>query len=109
MPAKPYIRPTVSLPPPSNPLLAPQPAIAPLTPPVHVVDLMTVAGSAVFGATWRGIEAKLVECPAFSDAMSEFKTTYDVEPHAEFLRFDDTAWKINAAHDLGGRPRGGIV
>ena len=35
----PYIRPTKSAPPPANPLLAPQPAIAPLTPPVHVVDL----------------------------------------------------------------------
>jgi hypothetical protein len=51
-----------------------------LLPPVHVVDLMTAAGSAVFGARWKAMEAKLVECPALSDAMPEFKTTYDIEP-----------------------------
>ncbi len=109
MPAKTYVRPTVSLPPPSNPLLAPQPAIAPLTPPVHVVDLMTVAGSAVFGAIWRGREAKIVECPALSDSMPEFKTTYDVEPHAELLGFDDSSWPVIAADDLGARRGGGMI
>ncbi len=62
MPAKPYFRPAVSLPPPSNPARRRSCQIAPLTPPVHVVDLMTVAGSAVFGAVWRGREAKTVEC-----------------------------------------------
>ena len=66
MQAKPYVRPTVSAPPPTNPLLTPTPPIAPLIPPVHVVDLMTEEGSAAFGAVWRGIEAKLVECPALS-------------------------------------------
>jgi len=75
MPAKPYVRPTVSAMPTTPPLLAPQPPIAPLTPPVHVVDLMTPEGSAVFGALWRGIEAKLVECPALSDSRPEFPTT----------------------------------
>jgi hypothetical protein len=104
-----YVRPTKSLPPPYNPLLAPQPPIAPLTPPVHVVDLMTVAGSEVFGAVWRGIEAKLVECPALSDSMPEFKSTYDVEPHAELLGFDDTAWPVIAADDLGARRGGGMI
>jgi hypothetical protein len=108
MPAT-YVRPTVSLPPPTNPLLAPQPAIAPLTPPVHVVDLMTVAGSAVFGAVWRGMEAKIVECPALSDAMPEFATTYDVEPHAELLGFDDASWPVIAADDLGARRGGGMI
>jgi len=109
MPAKPYVRPTKSALPAGNLLLLPQPPIAPLTPPVHVVDLMTVAGSAVFGAVWRGIEAKLVECPAFSDAMPEFKTTYDVEPHAELLGFDDRAWPVIAADDLGARRGGGMI
>jgi gluconolactonase len=109
MPAKSYTRPTVSLAPASPPLLAPQPAIAPLTPPVHVVDLMTPVGSAVFGATWRGMEAKLVECPALSDSRPEFPTTYDVEPHAELLGFDDSAWPIVPADDLGGRRGGGMI
>src|SRR5205807_4510463 len=109
MPETRYVRPTVSLPPPANPLLAPQPPIAPLTPPVHVVDLMTVAGSAVFGAVWRGQEAKLVECPALSDSMPEFRTTYDVEPHAELLGFDDRAWPVVAADDLGARRGGSMI
>ena len=102
-------RPTISAAPPANPLLAPQPPIAPLTPPVHVVDLMTVAGSAVFGAIWRGVEAKIVECPALSDSIPEFKTTYDVEPHAELLGFDDRAWPVIAADDLGARRGGGMI
>src|SRR6202790_1351628 len=109
MPATRYIRPTVSLPPPANPLLSPTPPIAPLTPPVHVVDLMTPEGSAAFGAVWRGMEAKLVECPALSDSRAEFKTTYDVEPHAELLGFDDSAWTIVPADDLGGRRGGGMI
>jgi len=109
MPETRYVRPTASLPPPANPLLAPQPQIAPLTPPVHVVDLMTVAGSAVFGAIWRGREAKIVECPALSDSMPEFKTTYDVEPHAELLGFDDASWPVIAADDLGARRGGGMI
>jgi hypothetical protein len=107
MPA--YARPTTSLPPPLNPLLAPQPPIAPLTPPVHVVDLMTEAGSAVFGARWRGLEAKIVECPALSDSMPEFRTTYDIEPHAELKGFDDSAWAEIPAAELGARRGGGMV
>lgn len=109
MPAKPYVRPTVSAMPATPPLLAPQPPIAPLTPPVHVVDLMTEEGSAVFGARWRGMEAKLVECPALSDSRPEFKTTYDVEPHAELFGYDDSAWPVVPATDLGGRRGGGMV
>ena len=109
MPATRYIRPTASAPPPSNPLLSPQPPIAPLTPPVHVVDLMTVGGSAVFGATWRGMEAKIVECPALSDSMPEFKTTYDVEPYAGVSGFDDSDWPVIGADTLGARRGGGMV
>jgi hypothetical protein len=104
-----YIRPTASAAPASPPLLMPQPPIAPLLPPVHVVDLMTEEGSAVFGATWRAREAKLVECPALSDSMPEFKTTYDVEPHAELAGFDDKAWPVVVATDLAARRGGGMV
>lgn len=87
-----YTRPTVSAPPPKRPQLMPQPPIAPVTPPAHVVDLMTTDGSAVFGARWKGMEAKIVSCPALSDSMPEFKTTYDIDPHAEVTGFDDSAW-----------------
>lgn len=103
------IRPTHSLAPAMPPLLMPQPALAPLVPPVHVVDLMAESGSAAFGAQWRAREAKIVECPALSDSMPEFKTTYDVEPHAELLGFDDRAWPVIAADDLGARRGGGMI
>jgi gluconolactonase len=104
-----YVRPTVSAPPPTPPLLMPQPPIAPLVPPSHVVDLMTTEGSALFGARWKAKEAKLVECPALSDSMPEFKTTYDVEPHAELVSFNDADWPEVPATELGARRGGGMV
>jgi gluconolactonase len=90
-------------------LLMPSPAVAPLLPPVHVVDLMTDAGSAVFAAQWRAREAKIVECPALGDAMPEFTTTYDIEPHAEERGFDDSAWPVVVASELGAKRGGGMV
>jgi gluconolactonase len=108
MPDK-WIRPTASVAPASPPLLAAPHPVAPLVPPAHVVDLMTNAGSAVFGARWRAMEAKIVECQALSDAMPEFKTTYDIEPHAGESGFDDSDWPVVAATDLGARRGGGIV
>ena len=104
-----YIRATTSQPPLIPPLLQPQPPIAPLVPPVHVVDLMTDAGSAAFGAVWRAKEAKLSECPALSDSRPEYKTTYDVEPHAEVVGFEDSGWESVPPADLGGRRGGGLV
>ena len=109
MPETKRIRPTASVPPPMPPLLMPQPPIPPLVPPVHVVDLMTAGGSAAFGARWRAKEAKIVECPALTDSMPEFKTTYDIEPHAEELGFDDSDWQVVAAAELGAKRGGGMV
>jgi hypothetical protein len=96
MPNTRYVRPTT-------------PPAAPLIPPVHVVDLMTEEGSAAFGARWRGMEAKIIECPALSDSMPEFKSTYDVEPHAELLDFDDSGWQVVPATQLGAKRGGGMV
>lgn len=104
-----YTRPIVSAPPAAPPLLSPTPPVAPLIPPVHVVDLMTPAGSAAFGAVWRGREAKLIEVPALSNSRPEFPTTYDAEPHAELLGFDDLSWAVVPADDLGGRRGGGMI
>jgi hypothetical protein len=109
MPEKKRTRPTASVAPATPPLLVPQLPIAPLLPPVHVVDLMTAAGSVVFGAQWRAMEAKLVECPALADAMPEFKTTYDIEPYAGVSGFDDSAWPVIAATELGARRGGGMA
>jgi gluconolactonase len=109
MPNNTWTRPTASVAPARPPLLAPPHPVAPLVPPVHVVDLMTDAGSAVFGARWRGREAKIVECSALTDAMPEFKTTYDIEPHAEISGFDDSDWPVIAATELGAKRGGGLV
>ncbi len=109
MPTGNYIRPTVSAPPAMPPLLMPQPPIAPSLPPAHVADLMTADGSAAFGARWKAMEAKIVECPALSDSMPEFRTTYDIDPHAELSGFDDSAWPEVAAADLGAKRGGGMV
>ena len=109
MPENKRTRPTASVAPAAPPLLVPQLPIAPLLPPVHVIDLMTAAGSAMFGAQWKGMEAKIVECPALADAMPEFRTTYDIEPYAGVSGFDDSAWPVIAAAELGARRGGGMV
>jgi hypothetical protein len=109
MPASKYVRPTVWVPPAVSAVLQPQPPLAPSIPPVHAVDLMTEAGSAAFGARWRVKEAKLVECPALTNSLPEFKTTYDIEPHAELSGFDDSDWAVITPADLGVRRGGGLV
>ena len=109
MPDNKPMRPTASVAPARPPLLAPPHPVAPLVPPAHVVDLMTAAGSTAFGALWRGREAKIVECPALTDAMPEFKTTYDIEPHAETRGFDDSDWPVIAATELDAKRGGGLV
>jgi gluconolactonase len=109
MPINTWTRPTTSAPPARPPLLAAPHPVPPLIPPEHAVDLMTAAGSAVFGARWRGKEAKIVECPALTDSMPEFKTTYDIEPHAEIRGFDDSGWPVIDATELGAKRGGGLV
>jgi hypothetical protein len=66
---------------PVRPLAAPQPAIAPALPPVCIVDLMTLEGSAMFGAQRKTREAKIIEVPAIPEAMPAFTTTYDIDRH----------------------------
>ena len=109
MPENRRTRPTASIAPVSPPLLAPPHPSAPLLPPVHIVDLMTTAGSAMFDAQWRGMEAKIVECPALADAMPEFKTTYDIEPYAGVSGFDDSDWHVIPPTELGAKRGGGMV
>ncbi len=59
MPASKYVRPTVWVPPTVSAVLQPQPPLAPSIPPVHVVDLMTEAGSAAPGNFLFVREAKV--------------------------------------------------
>jgi gluconolactonase len=77
--------------------------------PAHVVDLMTPDGAAVFGAQWKTMEAKIVEVPAIANAMPEYKTAYDIKPHAGESNFDDSSWPVIDAAALAGRRGGGKV
>jgi len=56
----------------------PPPQMPPSLVPSKVVDLMTPEGSAIFDAQWKTMEAKIVEGPAIANAMSGYKTSYDI-------------------------------
>lgn len=85
------------------------PIIAPSLPPVHQVDLMTSEGAALLGAQWKTKEAKIITVPAIPDAMPEFTTTYDIDPHAGEAGFDDAAWPVIAPTELSAKRGGGRV
>ena len=87
----------------------PPPVMPPSLPPSHVVDLMTAAGSAAFGAQWKTMEAKIIEVPAIPNAMPQFKTTYNIQPRAGESDFDDSSWPTIDAKDLAARRGGGHV
>jgi hypothetical protein len=70
---------------------------------------MTLEGSAIFGAQWKTKEAKIIEVPAIPDAMPEFKTTYDIDPHAGAASFDDSAWPSILPTELEAKRGGGKV
>jgi gluconolactonase len=87
----------------------PAPQIAPTLVPSHVVDLMTADGIAAFGARWKTMEAKIVEGPALPNAMADYKTSYDISPHAGEAGFDDSSWPTIDAKGLADRRGGGKV
>ena len=87
----------------------PAPQMPPSLVPVKVIDLMTAEGSAVFGAQWKTMEAKIVEGPALPAAMPGYKTSYDISPHAGEGGFDDTSWPTIEPKGLGDRRGGGKV
>ncbi len=89
------------------PVPAPPPPVAPAGEAVKVVDLITPEGSALFGAVWKNMDAKIVEGPAMPNAGPAWKTSYDVQPHAGEAGFDDSSWPVIDAKDLGARRGGG--
>jgi gluconolactonase len=96
-------------PPAAAPAPPPLPQMPPSLVPAHVVDLMTADGSAVFGAQWKTLEAKIVEVPPIANAMPEHKTAYDIKPHAGEAGFDDSSWPVIDATGLAARRGGGKV
>jgi gluconolactonase len=87
----------------------PAPQMPPSLVPVKVIDLMTAEGSAIFGAQWKTMEAKIVEGAAIANAMPGYKTSYDIQPHAGEPGFDDSSWPIIGAKGLADRRGGGKV
>ncbi|HEV2520839.1 MAG TPA: hypothetical protein VGT24_00545 [Candidatus Acidoferrales bacterium] len=102
----PNIAPAQTTPPAAAP---PLPQAAPSLVPAKSIDLMTAEGSAVFGAEWKSVEAKIVEGPAIANAMPGYKTSYDIQPHAGEAGFDDSSWPVIGAKGLTDRRGGGKV
>jgi gluconolactonase len=112
--AMPMIFPVISsgqaqTPPPAAAPTPPAPQMPPSLVPAKVVDLMTAEGSAVFGAQWKTMEAKIIEGPSIANAMPGYKTSYDIQPHAGEQGFDDSSWPIIGAKGLADRRGGGKV
>lgn len=87
----------------------PLPKMPPSLPALQMVDLMTPEGSAVFGAQWKTMEAKIVEGPALTGHLPGYDKSYDITPHAGENGFDDSMWPTISAKDLAGRRGGGKV
>ena len=86
---------------------SPLPIVAPSGTPAHVVDLMTADGAALLGAAWRYMDVKLAEVPARQGAGPNYKTAWDVQPHAGPAEFDDSTWPVIEPKALGERRGGG--
>ena len=88
----------------------PQPALMPPgVPPSYEVDLMTAEGAAALGAQWRISDVRIKEVPNIEGTITQYKTTYDIDPHAGAADFDDSKWEMIQPKDLAGRRSGGHV
>ena len=94
---------------PAAPPPPPAPQLAPTLVPSLTVDLMTNQGSAVFGAQWKTMEAKIVERPTLTGHLPEYTKAYDISPHAGEAGFDDSSWPVIGAKGLADRRGGGKV
>jgi gluconolactonase len=87
--------------------------------PDAVVDLQTDAGVALVGGEWRYADARVEEIdfvalagPGAADPLGPGDVpnrTYDVVPHAEATRFDDSGWAVLAPADTMRRLGNGRV
>ncbi len=85
--------------------------------PDAIVDLQTDEGAALVGGQWRYSDARVeeidfVELGSPEDPLGPGKVpnrTYDVEPHAEGVDFDDSGWESLAPADTMRRLANGRV
>lgn len=87
----------------------PAPIMPPSLPPTLEVDLMTNQNSAMFGAQWKTMEAKIVEVAPIPEHLAGYNSAYDISPHAGEAGFDDSKWPTIEAKDLSARRGGGHV
>ena len=87
----------------------PPPVMPPSLPPTYVVDLMTQPGAGAFSAQWKTMEAKIVDTKPIPEALPQYKTAYDISPHAGEAGFDDSKWPAIEPKDLAARRSGGHV
>src|SRR5438067_743300 len=87
----------------------PAPIMPPSLPPSLEVDLMNNQTSAMFGAQWKTMEAKVVEVPPIPEHLPGYNAAYDISPHAGEAGFDDSKWPAIEAKDLSARRGGGHV
>jgi gluconolactonase len=82
--------------------------------PDAIVDLQTADGAALVGADWRYRDATVTPI-AFVDVGPDLgpggvaNRTFDVEPHAEGVDYDDSDWRRLAPHELQLRLGAGRV
>jgi gluconolactonase len=82
--------------------------------PDAVVDLQTREGAELVGAEWRNADARVTEIdfvevgPDLGPG-SRPSRTYDVDPHAEGVDFDDSAWPVLDPPETRRRLGGGRV
>lgn len=84
----------------------------PTSAPAATVDLMTHEGLAAVGGEWRYRDARIVETDFRAVGPDRKPTgppnrTYDIEPRAGGLDFDDSSWEVISPTSLQDRRGGG--
>jgi gluconolactonase len=87
----------------------PPPIMPPSLPPTFVANMMAQQDATALGVQWRTMDARIVETKPVEGALPQYKTTYDIAPHAGEGGFDDSKWPAIAPQDLSVRRSGGHV
>ncbi len=89
-------------------------AALPSTPPAATVNLATAEGAGLVRGEWRYTDARIVETDFRGPGADRQPTgapvkTYDIQPHAGRVDFDDSAWRTIAPESLEDRRGNGRV
>src|SRR5579871_4555551 len=78
----------------------PPPIMPPSLPITFAANLMTQQDATALGVQWKTMDARIVDVKPVEGAMPQYKTTYDIAPHAGEAGFDDSKWPAIAPQDL---------